>query len=232
MSDIAVVGCRGILRAGLVKLLMELGFNSVEEADSIQQLKVESAPEASSDALIVCVAQEPKEIARVLDDLKRCACSARAVFVAREFDLALMRQCFAGGASGYLLDTILPGVLKDSLTLLKAGEKVFPSQFATLLPLMATQRDNFASERSATKFDNNTSEDVHLTAQEQKILERLVQGQTNKMIAQNLRIAEPTVKIHIKRILRKTGLSNRTQLALWGVTKAARQSVTSLSIAS
>jgi two-component system nitrate/nitrite response regulator NarL len=222
MADIVVVGSGGILRAGLVGLLRELGFNSVQEAEDIQRLKTCSTAAACSNALILCVAREPKEIARLLDDLQAWAWSAKVVFVAGEFDLDTMQQCFAGGAAGYLLETILPDALMDSLNLVKAGEKVFPSQLATLLPLLACHPDNPPS-KSSVATSAELSDEVHLTAQEKKILMCLVQGQANKMIARSLHIAESTVKIHIKHILRKTGLGNRTQLALFAVAKEVRR---------
>jgi two-component system, NarL family, nitrate/nitrite response regulator NarL len=50
---------------------------------------------------------------------------------------------------------------------------------------------------------------------EQTILDLLMQGSSNKRIARQLNIAEPTVKVHIKTILRKLGFSNRTQAAIW-----------------
>src|SRR5262249_35924526 len=95
---------------------------------------------------------------------------------------------------------------------------VFPSELVGLLPLLVSQPDHPPGKKSENKTAQH-SEDFYLTAQERKILECLVQGQTNKMIARSLHIAEATVKLHVKHLLRKTGLSNRTQLALSGVAK-------------
>jgi two-component system nitrate/nitrite response regulator NarL len=40
-------------------------------------------------------------------------------------------------------------------------------------------------------------------------------GEPNKVIARKLHVAEATVKVHIKAILRKIGVANRTQAAMW-----------------
>ena len=56
---------------------------------------------------------------------------------------------------------------------------------------------------------------VKLSAREIAILERIVRGDSNKQVARFFRIAEPTVKAHVKAILRKIGASNRTQAAIW-----------------
>ena len=56
-----------------------------------------------------------------------------------------------------------------------------------------------------------------LTPREREIIQHLAHGATNKAIARNLDIAEATVKVHIKTLLRKLHLKNRTQAALWAV---------------
>jgi two-component system nitrate/nitrite response regulator NarL len=56
-----------------------------------------------------------------------------------------------------------------------------------------------------------------LSAREIAILERIVRGDSNKHVARFFKIAEPTVKAHVKAILRKIGASNRTQAAIWAL---------------
>ncbi|SDR59453.1 DNA-binding response regulator, NarL/FixJ family, contains REC and HTH domains [Rhizobiales bacterium GAS113] len=57
----------------------------------------------------------------------------------------------------------------------------------------------------------------HLSAQETRILRRLTEGSSNKVIARAIEIAEATVKVHVKAILRKIGVNNRTQAAMWAM---------------
>jgi two-component system nitrate/nitrite response regulator NarL len=54
-----------------------------------------------------------------------------------------------------------------------------------------------------------------LSDREAQILRCLTQGASNKVIARELGVAEATVKVHIKAILRKVKASNRTQAAMW-----------------
>src|SRR6202008_743410 len=56
-----------------------------------------------------------------------------------------------------------------------------------------------------------------LSAREVAILERIVRGDSNKHVARFFKIAEPTVKAHVKAILRKIGANNRTQAAIWAL---------------
>ena len=55
----------------------------------------------------------------------------------------------------------------------------------------------------------------HLTGRERSVLQRLAQGESNKVIAKALGVTEGTVKVHLKGILRKLKLANRTQAALY-----------------
>src|SRR3546814_5192458 len=50
-----------------------------------------------------------------------------------------------------------------------------------------------------------------------------VTGASNKIIARRLDITEATVKVHIKAILRKLRVMNRTQAAIWAVTRGLHQ---------
>ena len=56
-----------------------------------------------------------------------------------------------------------------------------------------------------------------LTEQENRILERIAAGLSNKVIGKELDIAEGTVKVHVKHILRKLGLRSRVEAAVWAV---------------
>jgi len=52
------------------------------------------------------------------------------------------------------------------------------------------------------------------------ILRCLIEGNSNKSIARKIDIAEATVKVHVKAILRKIRVQNRTQAAIWGMNNA------------
>jgi DNA-binding NarL/FixJ family response regulator len=66
---------------------------------------------------------------------------------------------------------------------------------------------------------NGSDHDVPLTKRESEVLKQLAFGLTNKEIAQSLGISYETVKEHVQHILRKVGVSDRTQAAVWAVRK-------------
>ena len=55
-----------------------------------------------------------------------------------------------------------------------------------------------------------------LSSREKSVLRCLIKGNSNKCIARKMDIAEGTVKVHVKAILRKIRVHNRTQAAIWG----------------
>jgi two-component system nitrate/nitrite response regulator NarL len=59
-----------------------------------------------------------------------------------------------------------------------------------------------------------------LSPRELAILRCLINGNSNKCIARKIDIAEATVKVHVKAILRKIRVQNRTQAAIWGMNHA------------
>ena len=65
-----------------------------------------------------------------------------------------------------------------------------------------------------------TTEDAlapQLSSREESVLRCLIKGDSNKRIARKMDIAEATVKVHVKAILRKIRVQNRTQAAIWGM---------------
>ena len=65
--------------------------------------------------------------------------------------------------------------------------------------------------------ENEGGSDPQLSGREVAILNALVQGKSNKVIAYQLCITEATVKVHVKAILRKIPVHNRTQAAIWAL---------------
>lgn len=106
------------------------------------------------------------------------------------------------GAAGYLLKDVEPQELADGVRRVHRGE-------AVLHPAIAARVLREVVEPHADR-------DV-LTARELDVLRLLGRGLANKRIAQELGIAERTVKTHVSSILAKLGVTDRTQAALYAV---------------
>jgi len=145
------------------------------------------------------------------------------------------------GACGFLSQDLPGETLLRSLELIAHGEMIVHPQFAwdpaaagdavtrgesesagilvtTNGKPQLTQRFQARSPLAAAAEaanENQTGDVPSLSRREMLILRMLMQGASNKVIARNLVITESTVKVHMKAILRKLRLQNRTQAAIW-----------------
>jgi two-component system nitrate/nitrite response regulator NarL len=115
--------------------------------------------------------------------------------------------CLNVGVSGYLLSNISREALLHSIRLMLIGEKVFATELARVWLSGGLEK----RLHCARKLDHS------LTARESEILGCLLDGESNKSIARKLEITESTVKIHMKSLLRKINVQNRTQAAIWAM---------------
>lgn len=110
-----------------------------------------------------------------------------------------------GGAHGYLVKDIRNLELLDSIRRVGAGETLLDTQFISNVTNRLRENKNPASEI------------YELTDQEQRVLEFIGQGMTNREIARSMFLAEKTVKNYVSSLLRKLGLERRTQVAALAV---------------
>jgi two-component system nitrate/nitrite response regulator NarL len=105
-----------------------------------------------------------------------------------------------------------PALLK-ALELVMLGETFLPASVSVEL-LKQELRPQLCDGRAAPAPE--IAEGMgKLSKREAQILHCLTQGASNKLIARDLGVAEATVKVHIKAILRKVKVANRTQAAMW-----------------
>ena len=109
------------------------------------------------------------------------------------------------GAAGYLLKDVGPQDLVAAIRAVFRGEALLhPAVAARLMEEVAGGR-------------RRSGEDEDLTGREREVLGQIARGLSNKRIARELEISEATVKVHVSNILRKLGVADRTQAALYAV---------------
>ena len=207
-APLYIVGGTGLFRRGLCSFLEDTPFRLAAEFDNAQACvgALSKAPEAE---IIVYVSNgDPEASSAAVDALMSCA-DARVLVLSGELSVDELGACLRVGAGGYLLSNISKEVLTHSLRLILLGETVFPSQLATA---WATGQ----LRQTGNGGDPGKTLEV-LTQGETEILGCLTEGSPNKMIARQLGITEATVKIHVKSLIRKIGVQNRTQAALWAI---------------
>jgi two-component system, NarL family, response regulator len=104
-----------------------------------------------------------------------------------------IRRALAAGILAYLTKDVLGDELLKAIRAVHAGQKYLPASVAAALTAQMPRPD--------------------LSAREVQVLELIVRGLANKQIAYSLNIAEHTVKNHVKNILSKLGVQDRTQAA-------------------
>jgi DNA-binding NarL/FixJ family response regulator len=116
-------------------------------------------------------------------------------------------RAVALGASGYVLKGATKDKLIDAIKKTAKGDTIWArEELRRVTGALATPR--LASDV-----------DVPLTKRESEVLKQLAKGYTNKQIADELDISYETVKEHVQHILRKIGVTDRTQAAVWSVRK-------------
>jgi two-component system, NarL family, nitrate/nitrite response regulator NarL len=187
-----------LFRQGLKHLLANTRF-AVEIEFSTMEQAVDGAVASS----LVILGQVAKELGD-LNLLRDAYPGARIVVLADDLTVDTLREAMNGGADGFLMKDVSPEALVQSLELIMLGEKVFPTNLASMLLDLSNAPSPLNSVRG-------------LSPREQEILLALVTGASNKLIAIKLGITEATVKVHLKTLLRKIDVNNRTQAAIWAM---------------
>ena len=110
---------------------------------------------------------------------------------------ALCKRAMQAGAQAYILKGNVRTDLLDTIRAVRAGKKLIHAEVATELASHAA--------------------DDTLTAREVKVLSLIAAGNSNKLVADQLAISEETVKGHVKSILSKLGVSDRTHAVTVGL---------------
>jgi len=146
---------------------------------------------------------------------------ARVAIVSDHYRPDELISAYKAGASGYFVDVNSCDAFIKSIELVAMGETVFPPAFLSFVLEGGFDREpqlQPAIEEGANLLVAAEERIApHLSPREQAILSYLVEGNSNKCIARKIDIAEATVKVHVKAILRKIRVQNRTQAAIWGM---------------
>lgn len=111
---------------------------------------------------------------------------------------SIAEEALMYGAAGFVPKTLSARSLINAVRFMSMGEQYAPLDF------MTQEEEEAAPNPLAEK----------LSRRELQVLEGLSKGKSNKEIARDLDLQEPTIKLHVKTLYRKIGAANRTQAAL------------------
>jgi two-component system nitrate/nitrite response regulator NarL len=221
-----LISSDSLLSDGLVHILRSAHYRLSAIARSFAELRISTKNQP--EILILVTSDGPVHSVEIVAHLRRALQSAKIVVLSERDDPGICAEILRAGAVAYLPRSMSKDAFVKSLDLVMAGEVVIPSEL--LGPLLATRTNRVARgpphrERhdDARSFDEIAT---HLSCREADILKCLVDGESNKHIGRRFDIAETTVKVHIKSILRKINASNRTQAAIWALNHGIARPIT------
>jgi len=113
---------------------------------------------------------------------------------------AAMRQAVAMGAAGFIPKLAAADRFVEAVQAILAGAIWLPEE----------AQDDSQDDRGL----DIAQRAAQLTPQQHRVLSLMAEGMANKLIAYEMQISEPTVKAHVTEILRKLGVSSRTQAVI------------------
>ena len=205
--NVFLIDANKLFREGMKRLFEGTPFNVVGEAGSLREGLSALGTGTNPDLILIDLPSGADEEVDAMRTLRENHPSIRIVILTNDLETRRLSAALGAGAGGYLLKDIACEALMQSLKLVMMGEKVFPTHLAALL--ISGRVNGNGTEMPVSRKG--------LSQREVQILRCLLNGDSNKMIANHLNITEATVKVHLKSLLRKINASNRTQAAIWAL---------------
>jgi two-component system, NarL family, response regulator LiaR len=191
----------GVVRQGLTMYLKLDGELEVVGEASNGEEALHMARDLKPDVVLMDVLMPVMDGIEATEKIKAELPEVEVVALTSVLDDGAVTGAVKAGAMGYLLKNTKPKELCRAIKGAAAGQvQLVPEAAARLMHEMR------APEKPEA-----------LTARETEVLKLLARGKANKQIARELFVEEKTVKAHVSGILRKLGVSSRTQAALYAV---------------
>ena len=205
---ILIVDDHAVVRAGLKTLLEgERDFSVVAEADNGADA-VKQALDHKPDVVVTDI-RMPGSISGIeaCEQIIEKLPETKVIILTSYAEDELVKEAIRAGAVGYVLKRVGSRQLIDDIRAVAHGDAVVdPSMTRTLL----NEVRHAAEIQEASSFSE-------LTPQEIRILALMVEGLTNREIAQKLYLGEGTVRNYVGNILSKLNVSNRAEAAVFAV---------------
>lgn len=205
-QSILIIDDHPLFRKGLIQLIQSAAeFEIVGEASGGTD-GIKLALDLHPDMILLDLNMKDMSGIDVLKALKSSELDTRIIMLTVSDNADDLAAAIRDGADGYLLKDMEPEDLLDNIRAGAMGKMTLNDKLTAMLA-------RALNEGSKPK---STSE-AGLTEQEEKILQLISTGKSNKLIAYDLGITEGTVKVHVKHTLKKLNLKSRVEAALWAL---------------
>lgn len=199
-TTIVVIEKRPLLRECLASCIASQSGNRVIAFPSVEAC-LDALSATSAPLVLLCQSAYP---APDLDRLMRVAPQLPVVILSDGEELQQIRAAIDSGARGYIPTSLKLAVAVEALRLVRAGGVFVPATSVMTAPLHHSDGPR-AGEQGQTPI---------FTPRQAAVVEAIARGKANKLIARELNMCESTVKVHVRRIMKKLGARNRTEVAL------------------
>jgi len=208
---VLVVDDHALFRRGIVTVLANQdNINVVGEAVNGLEA-IAKAEELAPDVILMDLNMPQCSGLEATQALQAKALQAKILVLTVSDNEADLFAAIKFGATGYILKNTEPEELVQAIYHIAQGGVIISPVMAT--KLLAEFRD--ASTGARTESTNNEKD--NMSPREDEVLQLVAQGATNKEIADSLFISENTVKTHLRNIMDKLHLANRSQAAAYAV---------------
>lgn len=203
---VLIIDDHPLFRRGVIQLMQAVPeFEVVGEASSGQE-GIDLTQRLNPDMILLDLNMRDMSGVEVLKVIKAGGSDARVVMLTVSDAEADLVASLRAGADGYLLKEMEPEDLIEKLREAAAGQVTLTERLTALL-----------AHSLRAESQPRDPEAAGLTEQERRILDLIAAGKSNKLIARELDIAEGTVKVHVKHLLRKLNLRSRVEAAVWAI---------------
>jgi two-component system nitrate/nitrite response regulator NarL len=212
-----------VFREGLKTILSKSPFDPVCSASSIDDVPA-TIGGLGEQVLVLLGVRNGDNLGEALSAAKARFPDGHVVVVGDSRRRELVMTAIVSDATSFIDENVATSTLIKQLELIAQGE---PTISVLLLKRLLGNGSAPPSVEAVLTLEIDKSQppdtdeearaNPQLSPREAAILKALVQGAPNKTIAYRLNIAEATVKVHVKAILRKIRVTNRTQAAIWAM---------------
>jgi len=181
---------------------------SVVDADLTGALEAANAPSPFAIVLLAEDAGNSGSTSRSeLEALRKAYPAATVAVISDHDDSETILRAVRGGAKGFIHTSLRSEAVVHALRVLIAGGEFVPRT------AVMSFHTNGPAEPAAPDSDHDLSQQT-LSPREREVYDLLRQGKPNKVIAANLAVAENTVKVHIRNIMKKMKARNRLEVMI------------------
>jgi two-component system response regulator DevR len=200
-TRVFVVDDHELVRRGLIELInTEDDLSVVGQAGDVQGA-LSTLTSIVTDVAVIDVRLPDGSGIELCREIRSLYPNVKVLMLTSFLDDEAVLGAVLGGASGYVIKDI------KNLDLLEAIRKVAEGEILLDIALVSNVTSRLR------KVASPASEIYELTDQEQRVLEHIGRGLTNRQIAESMFLAEKTIKNYVSSRLGKLGLERRTQAA-------------------